>query len=116
MTGKTIRIFFADGEPTGILLAEISDWTGTVAGRAALPGRPAQQEGGEIRRTGVCLLVGADPDDPSRALAYIGQTDNVLERLLSHNRSEAKNSWEPTVVNVTPPTLDCVGTAMTMSP
>jgi len=25
MTGKTIRIFLADGEPTGILLAEISN-------------------------------------------------------------------------------------------
>jgi len=26
----TIRIFFADGEPTGILLAGISNWTGKV--------------------------------------------------------------------------------------
>jgi|SRR5450830_545840 len=30
MTGKTIRIFLADGEPTGVLLAEISNWTGKV--------------------------------------------------------------------------------------
>jgi hypothetical protein len=30
MTGKTIRIFLADGEPTGILLAEIGNWTGKV--------------------------------------------------------------------------------------
>jgi hypothetical protein len=30
MTGRTIRIFLADGEPTGILLAEISNWTGKV--------------------------------------------------------------------------------------
>jgi len=30
MTGKTIRFFLADGDPTGILLAEISDWTGKV--------------------------------------------------------------------------------------
>ena len=29
MPGKTIRIFLADGEPTGILFAEISNWTGT---------------------------------------------------------------------------------------
>jgi len=27
---KPIRIFLADGEPTGILLAEISNWTGKV--------------------------------------------------------------------------------------
>jgi hypothetical protein len=30
MNGKTIRIFVADGEPTGSLLAEISNWTDKV--------------------------------------------------------------------------------------
>lgn len=30
MSGKTIHIFLADGEPVGILLAEISKWTGKV--------------------------------------------------------------------------------------
>ena len=77
MTGKTIRMFLADGEPTGILLAEISNWTGKVlvAPRSRLD-RLSKRE--EVRRTGVYLLVGPDPDDPSRALAYIGEGDNVL--------------------------------------
>jgi hypothetical protein len=30
VSGKTIHIFLADSEPTGILLAEISNWTGKV--------------------------------------------------------------------------------------
>ena len=30
VTRNTIRIFLADGEPTGILLAEFSNWTGKV--------------------------------------------------------------------------------------
>jgi hypothetical protein len=30
VNGKTVRIFLADGEPTGILLAEIGNWTGWV--------------------------------------------------------------------------------------
>ena len=30
MIARTIRIFLADGESTGILLAEISNWTGKV--------------------------------------------------------------------------------------
>ena len=30
VTGKTVRIFLADGHPSGILLAEISNWTGNV--------------------------------------------------------------------------------------
>jgi len=77
VTGKTIRIFLADGEPTGILLAEISNWTGKVlvAPRSQLDQLSKREES---RRTGVYLLVGPDPDDPSRTSAYIGEGDNVL--------------------------------------
>ena len=32
----------------------------------------------EVRRTGVYLLVGPEPDDPSRALASIGEGRNLL--------------------------------------
>ena len=53
-----------------------------------------------MRRTGVYLLVGPDPGDPSRRLVYVGESDNVLKRLLSHNRKDAKDFWERTVVIV----------------
>ena len=97
-TGKTIRIFLADGEPTGILLAEISNWTGKVlvAPRSQLDQLSKREE---LRRTGVYLLVGPDPDDPSRALASIGEGDSVLRRLLRRNKNEAKDCWERTVVH-----------------
>jgi hypothetical protein len=97
VTGKTIRIFLADGEPAGILLAEISNWTGKVlvAPRSQLD---QLSKRGEVRHTGVYLLVGPDPDDPSRALASIGEGDDVLKRLLCHNKNEAKDFWERTVV------------------
>jgi len=99
VTRNTIRIFLADGEPTGILLAEFSNWTGKVlvAPRSQLDQLSKREE---VRRTGVYLLVGPDPDDPSRALAYIGEGDNVLKRLLRHNKNEAKDFWERTVVIV----------------
>jgi len=98
MTGKTIRIFLADGEPTGISLAEISNWTGKVlvAPRSQLDQLSKREE---VRRTGVYLLVGPDPDDPSRALAYIGEGDNVLKRL-PRNTNEAKDFWGRTVVRL----------------
>ena len=99
MNGKTIRIFLADGEPTGILLAEISNWTGKVivAPRSQLDQLSKREE---VRRTGVYLLVGPDPDNSSQQLVYIGEGDNVLKRLLSHNKHEAKDFWERTVVIV----------------
>ena len=97
MSGKTIRTFLAGGEPTGILLAAISNWTGKVlsAPRSQLDQLSKREE---VRRTGVYLLVGPDPDDPSRALAYIGEGDNVLKRLLRRSWSEAEGFWERTVV------------------
>ena len=80
----TIRTFLAHGEPTGILLAEISNLTGKVlaAPRSQLDQRSKREE---VRRTGVYLLVGPDPDDPSRALASIGEGDNVFERPVAHD-------------------------------
>src|SRR5450830_162599 len=82
-----------------ILPAEISNWTGKVlvAPRSQLDQLSKREE---VRRTGVYLLVGPDPDDPSRALAYIGEGDNVFKRLLRHNKNEAKDFWERTIVIV----------------
>jgi hypothetical protein len=99
MNGKTIRIFLVDGEPSGILVAEISNWTGKVlvAPRAQLEQLSKREE---VRRTGVYLLVGPDPDDATKTLVYIGEGDNVLKRLLIHNRRDAKDFWERTVVVV----------------
>lgn len=39
-TGKSIKLFLADGSPGGIITAEIMNWTGHVPCRAAFaPGR-----------------------------------------------------------------------------
>ncbi len=43
------------------------------------------------------FLVGPDPDSPSRALLYIGETDEIGNRLVQHNRPEGKGGkdfWE----------------------
>lgn len=61
MKGRTIRLYLVDGTPTGILTAEIINWTGKiiVAPRTQLA-ELARRE--EVRRTGIYCLVGADPD------------------------------------------------------
>jgi hypothetical protein len=97
MTGKTIRIYLVEGLPTGILTAEIINWTGKIilaprSQLAVLAERP------EARRTGVYLLVGPDPENPARDLVYVGEGDNVLARLLKHNKDEKKDFWNRTVL------------------
>ena len=94
--GRSIRLFLVDGTPNGLLTAEIMNWTGHVltgprSKLAELVQRP------ECVRTGVYFLVGPDPDDSLRTRVYIGESDDVAQRLKTHNRPEdagGKDFWE----------------------
>lgn len=93
--GKSIKLFLADGSINGILTAEIINWTGHVlsAPRTKLL-ELIQRE--ECSRTGVYFLVGFDPEK-SLPCVYIGESDDVANRLKQHNRTEeagGKDFWE----------------------
>lgn len=94
--GKSIKLFLADGSPNGILTAEIINWTGHVlsAPRTKLS-ELIQRE--ECSRTGVYFLVSYDPENPMYPKVYIGESDDVANRLKQHNRTEeagGKDFWE----------------------
>lgn len=97
MSGKTIRLYLVDGSPTGILTAEIINWTGKVivASRTQL-GELAKRP--ELKRTGVYCLVGPDPEFPSRDRVYIGEGDNVLTRLVAHDKDEDKDFFTRVII------------------
>ncbi len=93
--GKSIKLFLVDGSINGILTAEIINWTGHVlsAPRTKLI-ELIQRE--ECSRTGIYFLVGSDPDKPL-PYVYIGESDDVANRLRQHNRTEeqgGKNFWD----------------------
>ncbi len=97
MNGRSIRIFLVDGSANGILTAEIMNWTGHVlsAPRARiveLLNRP------EANRTGVYFLIGSDPETPGQMVVYVGESDNVGDRLIQHSRDEGKGFWETTCI------------------
>lgn len=97
MNGKQIRLFLADGSPGGLLTAEIMNWTGHVVAAprselASLFLRP------EVKRTGVYLLLGDDPESVGRQLVYIGEGDDVSKRLYQHARDPSKDFWNRAVV------------------
>lgn len=99
MPGKTIKLFLVDGVPSGLLTAEIMNWSGKVvvvprAQLALLAGRE------ESKRTGVYLLIGPDPDSPSKFRVYIGESDNCFTRLVSHGKDPV-NDFCTRVVLVT---------------
>lgn len=92
MTGKSVRIFLVDGTPTGLKSAEIMNWTGhaLMLPRSRLVDALNREEAG---RTGVYLLVGENPKNPSRQMVYIGEGDTVKARIKSHAADENKDFW-----------------------
>jgi hypothetical protein len=94
--GRSLRLFLADGSPTGIITAEIMNWTGHVisAPRAKLA---ELLQRGEVGRTGVYCLTGTDPDGGLKPLVYLGESDNVGRRLVEHNGDKDRDFWERTV-------------------
>lgn len=90
--GRTVRLFLVDGSPTGLITAEIMNWTGHVLvgprGRLAeVLKRP------EAGRTGVYFLVGDDPETPSKSRIYVGEGDDVGKRIAQHNKDDTKDFW-----------------------
>jgi uncharacterized protein DUF4357 len=91
--GRTIRLFLVDGSPSSILTAEIMNWTGHVlyGPRTRIADLLKRDE---VKRTGLYLLVGQSPDNPLQSVVYIGESDNVRQRLLQHNIDESKDFWD----------------------
>jgi hypothetical protein len=98
--GRSIRLFLVDGTPNGLLTAEIMNWTGHVlTGPRSKLSELVQRP--ECGRTGIYFLVGPDPENSLRPLVYIGESDDVGNRLKQHNRPEVvsgtgggKDFWE----------------------
>lgn len=90
-------MFLVDGTPGGVLTAEIINWTGTVsvAPRNQLPDLSKRAESS---RTGVYFIVGPDPKDDLRSVVYVGEGDNVLNRLGAHNRDPKKEFWTRAII------------------
>lgn len=97
MKGRTVKIYLVDGAPSGVMIAEIMNWTGrlTVAPRTQLADL-AQRD--ELKRTGVYVLTGQNPEDPSQEIVYIGESDNIWQRLMQHIRDSRKDFWGKTII------------------
>ena len=100
MLGRTIKIHLVRGTPNDVTTAEINaSWTGKIvlaprARIAELAQRP------EVQRSGVYILVGDDPNSPSKEQVYVGESDNTLTRLKQHISDPNKIFWERTIIIV----------------
>lgn len=79
--GRSLELFFIDGNPEGMQTAEVFNWTGhvlyfprTQIAQALV--RPA------ARHTGVYVLLGEDETGPR---AYIGESEDIAQRIRTHD-------------------------------
>lgn len=91
-TGRSVRLFLAEGTPTGILTAEIVNWTGHVLSAPRTRLETALKRS-ELKKTGIYILYGS-PLDADLPMVYIGEGDDISTRLSSHSRDDDKAFWE----------------------
>ncbi|MHA6325742.1 GIY-YIG nuclease family protein [Roseivivax sp. CAU 1753] len=86
--GKSLELFFVDGDPEGLLTAEVFGWTGHII---RLPRLRMKTGLGlpETGHTGVYLLLGYSDD---REKLYIGEAESVGKRIRDHDA--AKEWWQ----------------------
>lgn len=92
--GRSLELFFIDGNPEGMLTAEVFNWTGHVlmTPRTRISEALGRKEAGY---TGVYLLFGENEEGP---LAYIGETEDIGKRLRKH---VAEKDWWTSAVLIT---------------
>ncbi len=80
-----------DGTATGILTAEIMNWTGHVlaAPRTRFEDAVSREE---LKRTGVYFLFGHDDEGTDVGKVYVGEGDEIGKRLYQHNKD--KPFWD----------------------
>lgn len=91
--GRTIKLFLIDGDASGRWTAELSNWTGKAykIPRSMLKGCGDRVE---LRQPGVYFLFGRD-DVEDRQLVYVGEAENVYERL--HQHLSGKEFWNEAI-------------------
>ena len=92
--GRSIRIYLADGTPSGIRHVEIANWSGQAI--ACPRGRFAElTKWEEVKRPGIYFLFERQASDIGNK-AYIGESENVIKRLIDHERN--KDFWNEVVI------------------
>lgn len=90
LNGRSVRLFLIDGTATGLVTAEVINWTGHALS-APMSRVQDLMKRPEAAKSGVYFLIGDDDSDPTRSRLYIGESDNVRHRLYEHQRSDSKD-------------------------
>lgn len=93
---QVVTTILLDDNPKGLRHIEMANWAGEafVVPRAQLKELRQRKE---VKRPGVYFLFGEGKEKPS---VYIGQSENVINRLASHDADRGAEEWNEAVVFV----------------
>ncbi len=94
---KTIKIFLIDGEPNGLKTAELGNWVGQVI---VIPRNKLKEikQRPECNKPAVYFLIGKESEEALLQSAYIGEAENLWNRLSTHDSS--KDFWQTVIAFV----------------
>lgn len=94
--GKKITLFLVDGEPDGLKTLSLGGWSGL----GLIFPRNKLKEAGENNssgKPGIYFLFGKESEDSLVLSSYIGEAENIFDRLTTHNHDKNKEFWHMAV-------------------
>lgn len=91
--GITITNYLINGNPEGISMSYVSNWTGQaikIPRNAFFDTKEFQ----ELNRPGVYYLIGNNSENPDETLIYIGEANHLYDRIIAHMRDDSKSFFE----------------------
>lgn len=93
MYKKTIELFLLDGNPNDRIICNISNWDG-IGIKIPKTKLKESKNRNELKNTGLYLLFNKNENDGS---VYIGEAENVFDRLLQHL---SEDTWNEALIFV----------------
>lgn len=94
MAGRSLELYFIEGKPDGMLVAEVFNWTGHIL-KTPRTRLSAALQRPESEYTGVYVLLGEKDGKP---YAYIGESEEIASRIKNH---DTKKEWWTSAVFIT---------------
>jgi virulence-associated protein VapD len=91
--GITITNYLSTGNPEGVIFAYMSNWTGQAI-RIPRNLFAESKDIDELKRPGVYFLLGQNDENPDDKLVYVGEANNLSERIIQHLRDTDKSFAE----------------------
>jgi len=90
--GRSINLFLLDGNPDGVIVGELYNWTGKTY---KIPRNSLKELStrSDLKKAGVYFLFGRDTDD--NLAIYIGEAEEVYKRLTQHLE---KDFWSEALI------------------